>query len=252
MSFYDLPKDKRVQLVKQIEQEIKEELEQNKTFSIQKYFSNEDTYIRKTAYLASGRIYFANPNLHQKTLQALQKLFQDRDEKVRQTVVNALGEIAKKEADKALVLFEKAVLDNHHIVRNAVIGSLKKIGEKNPKPILIFAKKFLHHQNPEVRRQVIHGIELRGRTHPEEVLSFLKEVQFEQNRRVKNIIVHVLGQISYKKGCLEKVTNSLKHWQNKELVNDTLAEILETHKSYEKFSAKNYKQAKEYIEKNFH
>lgn len=252
MSFYDLPKDRRVQLVQKIEQEIQESFENNSIVSLRKYFSDEDTYIRKTAYLAVGKIYFAHQNLKQKILYVLQKLFQDENEKVRQTIVNALGEIAKKEADKMLTLFEKAVLDKHHIVRNAVIGSLKKVGEKNPKPVLTFAKKFLHHPNPEVRRQVIHGVELRGRTHPEEVLPILKEVQFEQNRRVRNITIHVIGQISYKKGCLEKVINSLKQWGNKELVNDAVGEILETHKAYEKFSAKTYIEAKKYIDKNFH
>lgn len=252
MSLYDLPKDKRIQLVKKIEQEIQENLEKYTTFSLQKYFSDEDTHIRKTAYLTVGKIYFTHQNLKQEIFNILEKLFQNDDEKIRQTVVNALGEIGKKEAEPALKVFEQAILDNHHIVRNAVIGSLKKMGEKNPKPVLAFCKKFLHHPNPEIRRQVIHGVELRGRTHPEEVIPFLQEVQFEQNRRVRNIIIHVLGQISYKKDCLEQVIKSLKQWENKELVKDTLAEILETHKTYEKFSAEGYTEAKKYIEKNFH
>lgn len=252
MSFYDLPKDKRIQLVKKIEQEIFDDLEHNTTPSLKKYFSDDDTYIRKAAYIAVWKIYFANQSLKQKILTNLEQLFQNDNEKVRQTVINAVGEIGKKDAEPALKLFEQAILDNHHIVRNAVIGSLKKMGEKNPKPVLTFSKKFLHHQNPEIRRQVIHGVELRGRTHPEEILPILKEVQFEKNRRVRNIIIHVLGQISYKKDCLEKVINSLKRWENKELVKDTLAEILETHKSYEKFSTKSYTEAKKYVEKNFH
>ena len=250
MSFYDLPKDKRTQLVEKIEQEIQDDLENNTTPSLHKYFSDDDTYIRKSAYLAFGRIYFTNKNLQNKIVATLQKEFLDQDEKVRQTVVNAFGEIGKKEADDVLQLYESAMLDKNHSVRNAVIGSLKKMGEKNPKPVLTFSKKFIHHKNPEVRRIVAHGIELRGRTHPEEVLPLLEEMQDEPNKRVRNIVVHVLGQISYKQGCLEKIIASLKKWKNKKIVDSALAEILETHKSYEKFSDKTYKVAKEYIDRH--
>ncbi|QGQ46012.1 HEAT repeat domain-containing protein [Metabacillus sediminilitoris] len=79
------------------------------------------------------------------------------------------------------------------------------MGQVNPEPILTFSENYLHHPAPEIRRQVIHGIELRGRTHPEEVLPLLKEVQFERVKRVRNMVIQVLGQISYKENCLEKV-----------------------------------------------
>ena len=128
MSFYDLPKAKRTKLVKKIEQEILDNLEHNTILSLQKYFSDGDTYIRKTAYLAVGNIYFANQSLKRKIVANLGKLFKSDNEKVRQTVINAIGETGKKEAEPALKLFEQAILDNHHIVRNTVIGSLKKNG----------------------------------------------------------------------------------------------------------------------------
>ena len=102
MSFYDLPKDKRTQLVKKIEQEILDDLENNATPSLQRYFSDNDTYIRKAAYLAIGKIYFANHSLKQKIIANLWKLFKSANEKVRQTVINAVGEIGRKEAEPVL------------------------------------------------------------------------------------------------------------------------------------------------------
>lgn len=251
MSFYDLTKEKREKLVTKIEQDIQSDIEKGIRSNISSYFSDEDTYIRKTAYLSVGRLYFTNTPLQPKILKTLKSLFENTDEKIRQTVVNALGEIGKKEAEKALPVFEQTMMDDSHVVRNAVIGSLKKIGEMNPKPILAFSQKFLHHQEPEIRRQAVHGIELRGRTHPEDVLPLLEELQFEETKRVRDVLVHVLGQISYKKGCLEKVISALKKWKNKEIVHSALVEILETHKAYEKFSAKSYKQAQTYIKENF-
>ncbi len=251
MAFYDLTEAEREKLVKKIEQDIESDLKSVNTQNILKYFADEDTYIRKSAYLATGRLYFSNSNLQENILQALDNLFESSNENVRQTTVNAMGEIGKREAEKTLPLFEKAMIDEDHSVRNAVIGSLKKMGEKNPQPVLIFSRKFLHSQNPEIRRQAVHGIELRGRTHPQDVLPLLEELQDEPTKRVRDVVVHVLGQISYKKGCLEVVISALKKWKNKEIVQRALVEILETHKAYEKFSTKTYSEAKKYIEYNF-
>lgn len=145
-----------------------------------------------------------NEPLQSLIITTLFDLFADTNEKVRQTVVNALGEIGKKDARKILPLFEQALFDTHHSVRNAVIGSLKKMGEVNPKPVFAFSKKYIKHHDAEVRRQAIHGVELRGRTHPTDVLPLLKEMQHEKNKRVRNMVIHVIGQISYKEGCLEK------------------------------------------------
>nr|WP_321227449.1 hypothetical protein [uncultured Psychroserpens sp.] len=56
MAFYDLSKPKRDQLVEQINLEIANDLSLGKTENIITYFSNEDTYIRKTGYLTIGKL----------------------------------------------------------------------------------------------------------------------------------------------------------------------------------------------------
>lgn len=110
-----------------------------------------------------------------------------------------------------------------------------------------FARKFLHHLDPNIRRTIVHGIELRRGTHLEDILSLLAELQSDRDRRVREKIIHVLAQISYKNGCLEKVISALKNWENKELVEQSLKEILDVNKRYEKFSAKSYKEAKGFV-----
>jgi len=45
-------------------------------------------------------------------------------------------------------------------------------------------------------------------THPEDILPFPAELQNDQDRRVRETIIHVLRQISYEKGCLEKVVSA--------------------------------------------
>ena len=63
MSFYDLPKDKRAELVEKIKLELLTELKISKLKKTIEYFSDEDTYIRKSAYLSIGKIYLENENL---------------------------------------------------------------------------------------------------------------------------------------------------------------------------------------------
>ena len=157
-----------------------------------------------------------------------------------------MGEIGKKDANSVMKQFERALKDKHQSVRNAVIGALKQMGQKNPKPTFKFAKKHLHDDDPEIRREIIHGIELRGRTHPEEVLPLLEELQDEKVKTVRNMIIHVIGQISYKKGCLEKVVENLKNWTNREIVFDAAEEILMVHKRY-KFAVRSPEYAEDYI-----
>ncbi|MDE5416021.1 HEAT repeat domain-containing protein [Alkalihalobacterium chitinilyticum] len=251
MGYYDLTKEERVQFYNSMKDEILIDITENNLQYIPMYSSNSDTYIRKNTYLILGRLYDTNPSFQNRIIQILRELMKSENEKVRQTAVNGLGEIGKKDAGMVLECFETALVDQHHSVRNAVIGSLKKMGQANPKPILSFAKKHLHHPEAEIRREVIHGIELRGRTHPEEVLPLLEEVQFEKVKRVKNMVIHVFGQISYKKGCLEKVVSALLKWENKELVNEALVEILDVHVRYQDFSDKTYQKAKEYIDSHF-
>ena len=250
MAFYDLSKNERVKLVDRMNQLIESEIRSGHRKKIIEYFSDEDTYIRKTAYLAIGRIYKANQELQKKILFLLKDLFNSEPAKIRQTCINAAGEIGMLHFDAIEELMVKGLFDEHHIVRNAVIGSIKKMGEKNPKPTLTFAKKFLHHESKEIRREICHGIELRGRTHPQDILPMLKELQFDKTARVRNTLVHVIGQIAYKKGCLETVVADLKGWENKELVADALAEIIDVHDRYKDFAIKTQEEAIDYIERN--
>lgn len=251
MGFYDLDKEQRLQLVEKINKNILAEIRKEKNGSIIAYFSDEDTYIRKTAYQAIGKIYKANPNLHSKILKLLDTFSKSGNEKVRQTTINAAGEIGIKEFESVEYFFDNGLFDEHHSVRNAVIGSVKKMGEKNPKPILKWAKKYLHHTDKEVRREICHGIELRGRTHPQDILPLLKELQFDKTARVKNTLVHVLGQIAYKKDCLATVVEHLKSWENKELVLQVLDEIIDVHNRYKDFAILTQEQAIDYIDKHY-
>ena len=250
MAFYDLDKNKRQQLAEKINAEVLSDIKTGKDLHLLNYFSDEDTYIRKTAYLAIGKIYKSQQELHAKILKQLKKLFKSENEKVRQTSINAAGEIGIIDFEPVEELMEKGLFDDHHSVRNAVIGSIKKMGEKNPKPVLAFAKRFLNHEDKEIRREICHGIELRGRTHPQDILPLLKELQFDKTARVRNTLVHVLGQIAYKKGCLETVIAALTKWDNAELVTDALEEIIDVHDRYKNFAVLTQKQARDYIEKN--
>ncbi|MBN1349427.1 HEAT repeat domain-containing protein [candidate division KSB1 bacterium] len=251
MGFYDKSKIERDKIINDMAHDIARDIEENSDQALQKYAASPDTYIRKHCYLIIGKLYQEKPTLRDTILLRLFNLSKNENERIRQTCTYALGEIGKTTAEPALKALEAALDDPHHSVRNAVIGALKQLGQKNPAPVLQFAQKLLHHPDAEIRRQIVHGIELRGRTHPEEVLPLLAELQFDENRRVAETIVHVLGQISYKKNCLEKVVAHLKTWQNAELVEKALNEILETHTLYGRFSAKSYREAREYIKRAF-
>ena len=236
MGFYGLEKEQRNALVEKINREIAEDIKSGRKHYIQQYFADEDTYVRKAAYIAYGRIYLTNKKLQTKIISVLETLLNDEDHKVRQSATNAAGEIGKTDFELVSHIFDKGLLDGHHSVRNAVIGSMKKMGEKNPGPVIEWSRGYLHHPDKEIRREICHGIELRGRTHPEDILPLLKELQFDKTKRVRWTLVHVLGQISYKKGCLEKVMNDIIQWENKELVTDAIAEIVDVHDRYRNFS----------------
>jgi HEAT repeat protein len=251
MGFYQLTKEQRLQLVDQINGDILKGIDKEKHTGIVNYFSDEDTYIRKTAYLAIGKIYRANPALQSSIIKLLDALSTTGNEKVRQTSVNAAGEIGILEFKKVGHFFDNGLFDEHHSVRNAVIGSIKKMGEKNPKPVLKWAKGYLHHPDKEIRREICHGIELRGRTHPQDILPLLKELQFDKTARVKNTLIHVLGQIAYKKGCLATVIEHLASWDNKELVLKALDEIIDVHDRYKDFAVLTQRQAVTYINKHY-
>lgn len=251
MSFYDLSKEQRQERIKSISQELLTDIKEGKKDKIHQYFSDEDTYIRKASYQSIGKIYHSHKDLQAKIINLLNLMLQSKNEKVRQTTINSAGEIGMKYFTPVEFLMEAGLFDDHHVVRNAVIGSIKKMGEKNPIPVLAFAKRFLHHENPEIRREICHGIELRGRTHPQEILPLLKELEFDEKPRVRNTLIHVIGQISYKKGCLETVINHLKSWQNNDLVEKAIEEIIDVHERYKDFAVKTQEEAKSYIENNF-
>ncbi|WP_298893246.1 HEAT repeat domain-containing protein [uncultured Psychroserpens sp.] len=251
MAFYDLSKEERNLLVTQINTEIASDLSQDKIEHILAYFSDEDTYIRKTGYLAIGKIFYSQSSLQTKIFSVLNTLMQSDDELIRQTVINAAGEIGKFHFDKIQDFMDMGLFDDHHRVRNAVIGSIKKMGEKNPEPVLTWAKSYLKHADKEIRREICHGIELRGRTHPQDILPLLKELEFDDTRRVSDTLVHVLGQIAYKNGCLKTVVAHLNTWKNRELVEKALDEIVDVHDRYKKFAVLTQDEAIAYIDANY-
>ncbi len=248
MSFYELGKEQRNTLVEKINREIADNLRSETVSGIIPFFADEDTYIRKTTYLAIGRIYLTNAKLQERIITTLETLLKNDDAKTRQTSINAAGEIGKNDFVVVKHFFDTGLFDKHHSVRNAVIGSVKKMGEKNPQPVIEWARTYLHHADREIRREICHGIELRGRTHPEDILPLLKELQHDKTKRVRDTLVHVIGQISYKKGCLEKVMNEITKWDNKALVNDAVMEIIDVHDRYRNFSFYTQDEAKKCIE----
>src|SRR5690349_24714629 len=127
MSFYSLSKQQRVDLVAGIKAEILSGIQKNNLQSLIKYFSDEDTYIRKSGYLITGKIYFENANLQRKLIAALNKLFKEEHHRFRQTVINAAGEIGMHNFDVVQSFFDRGLFDEHPTVRNAVIGSVKKM-----------------------------------------------------------------------------------------------------------------------------
>lgn len=251
MAFYDLSKQEREQLVTTISNDLLQEFEAGKLKKTTNYYADEDTYIRKSAYLATGRIYADNKKYQPTIIQLLGELLQHEDYKVRQTVINAAGEIGKKDFAVVQPFFDTGLFDQHHSPRNAVIGSIKKMGEVNPKPVLAWAKKYLHHPDKEIRREICHGIELRGRKYPQDILPLLKELQHDKTARVRDTLVHVIGQIAYKKGCLPTVITHLKTWDNASLVADALEEIIDVHHRYRDFAAMTQEQAKQYIAEHY-
>ncbi|WP_299225257.1 HEAT repeat domain-containing protein [uncultured Psychroserpens sp.] len=251
MAFYDLSKPERDALVEKIKELIVKDLAKQRTQNIVSYFSDEDTYIRKTAYLATGKIFYVQPQLQYQIISTLNELLEFKDELIRQTVINAAGEIGKFHFDKIQRIMDVGLFDHHHRVRNAVIGSIKKMGEKNPVPVLAWAKPYLKHPNKEIRREICHGIELRGRTHPQDILPLLKVLEFDNTKRVSDTLVHVLGQIAYKNGCLKTVVAHLNTWKNKPLVEKALDEIVDVHNRYKKFAVLSQQEAINYIDVNY-
>lgn len=253
MGFYDLSKEERIKFVQKMESEVKSELKKDEFLensNIFKYASDDDSYIRKNLYLILSRLYLDDSAFQEKIISTTKLLYQSPDEKHRQAAIFTWGEIGKHEFDTVALLLEMALNDYSHKVKSSIMGSLKKMGEKNPQPTLIFAQRFLNHPDPEIRRLMVHGIELRGKNHPEDVLPILYQLQNEVTPRVRNMIIHVIGQISYKEGCLEKVVLDLKNWENEDLVKKSLEEIIKVHQRYN-FAVKSENEAISYIKSKF-
>lgn len=248
--FYNISKQERIDIIKNIYATLSDEFATGKPKNMITYFENDDTYIRKNAYLSVGKIYLNNKDLQNSIIKILNTLFLSSNFKMRQTVINAAGEIGKKSFEIVQHFFDKGLFDPHHSPRNAVIGSVKKMGEINPMPVLKWAKKYLHHENKEIRREICHGIELRGRKHPQDILPLLQELQHDTTARVRNTLIHVIGQIAYKKGCLQIVVEHLKKWDNKQLVKDAVEEIIDVHNRYRNFSDLTQEEAIKYIVNN--
>lgn len=60
--------------------------------------------------------------------------------------------------------------------------------------------------------------------------------------------MHVLGQIAYKKGCLQTVVAHINTWENTELVLKALEEIVDVHDHYRNFAVFSTEQAIAYID----
>lgn len=251
MAFYDLTKTERDHVVKMIHENIYSEIVSGKFSELLYYLSDADTYIRKAAYIAIGRIYFLNKNLRKAVIALLNHFLLHENYNVRQTVINAAGEIGKYDFAIVQSIFERGLFDVHHAPRNAVIGSVKKMGEVNSEEVLNWAKKYLRHEDKEIRREICHGIELRGRKFPGDLLPLLQELEFDKTARVRNTLVHVIGQIAYKKGCLQIVIDHLKGWHNKQLVGDAIEEIIDVHHRYRNFSAMTQAEAIQYIQQHY-
>ncbi|MBN1536420.1 MAG: HEAT repeat domain-containing protein [Anaerolineales bacterium] len=229
-----------------MENHIAEGLECKDSQILINYAADNDTYIRKQAYIILGKLYHQKEHYQPCILELLEEMLSNDNEKIRQTAVYALGEIG--DFEKITPFLEQGLEDAHHSVRNAVIGALKQLGRKYPSPILAFARRHLHDPNPEIRRQIIHGIELHGRTHPQDILPLLQELQDDPNRRVSDMVIHVLGQISYKRGCLETVIQELKTWQNRVLVSKAMNAILKVH-AEQSYCAYSLEEAHAYIQR---
>jgi hypothetical protein len=251
MAFYDLTKQERLDLITVIKNEIANDILNNRFTQTASYFNHDDTYIRKSAYLSLGRIFFEQESAQKLILKCLDEFLLQEDFKIRQTAINTAGEIGKKDFTVVRHFFDKGLFDPHHSPRNAVIGCIKKMGEVNPEPVLAWAKNYLHHENKEIRREICHGIELRGRKHPADILPMLKELQHDKTARVRNTLVHVIGQIAYKKGCLAIVVAHLKTWENKQLVKDAMEEIIDVHHRYRNFSTLTQEEAMQYIASHY-
>ncbi|HRC33276.1 MAG TPA: HEAT repeat domain-containing protein, partial [Bacteroidia bacterium] len=109
MSFYTLSKIQRAQLVIEIYNDILADIRYNTTEKVLLYFNDDDTYIRKAAYLNIGKIYLNHKEFAITTIALLHKLLLSEEYKIRQTVINAAGEIGKKDFAIVEIFFDTAL-----------------------------------------------------------------------------------------------------------------------------------------------
>lgn len=251
MGYYDLSASERKKLYEQIEKDIADDLSSGNVKNIKRYASDTDGYIRKNCYLIFGQLYKSNLKIRENILNILDLLSTSKDEKERQTAVYSLGEIGKIDFDAAAKRLELFLHDTHHSVKNGLTGAIKQMGDKNPKPVFDWVKIKIKRCDPDMQKRILHGLELRGRTHPEDLLPIINEIAYKSmDKKLKKMVIHIIGQISYKKGCLEKVTNELKSWKDKTLVAECEKEIVSVHSRYEKFSALSSEKAARYLAEN--
>ena len=236
MRFYDLSKEERELKYKEIQNDILNDLKNNKYNKTLDYFNDDDTYIRKAGYIGVGKLYNQFSELQKDIILFLNRYIKDDREKVRQTIIYCCGEIAVTNFEIIENLIKVGITDKHHSVKNASTGALKKAGEKNPKEIIKFCSDNITSENPEIRKLMCHSLELRGRTHPEEIINILKILQCDKDKKVFEMLIHVLGQISYKKGCFHFVEKEIRDWDNKDIYPLYKDEVIEVHGRYEKFS----------------
>jgi hypothetical protein len=92
MAFYNLSKEERAALVRQMEAMIEKAVQTSQLHPLLLYAADEDTYIRKSTCQALGKICHSRPVA---VLQAITTLLQHPGDKVRQTAINAAGEIGR-------------------------------------------------------------------------------------------------------------------------------------------------------------
>jgi hypothetical protein len=233
-----------------MEFEISHEISSGKKGFIEKYSSDSDTYIRKNCYLILAGLYKLKNN-NKIILSILDKMAKASNEKIRQTAVYTLGEIGKYDFESVKNRLKQFLNDSHHSVKNGLTGAIKQMGEKNPEPVFNWVKNVIDECSQDMKIKILHGLELRGRTHPEDLLPLLKDILKNNiDKKTKKMLIHIIGQISYKKGCLEKVIKEIKTWDNKEFISECKKEILEVHKNYAKFSAMKLNEVNDYLLKN--
>jgi hypothetical protein len=92
MAFYDLSQEDRANLVQKITNESRSACSGGDQAGILRYFEDKDTYIRKTVYVATGRMFGDYSDM---VLRTFDEMVKHADFRVRQAVVNAAGEIGK-------------------------------------------------------------------------------------------------------------------------------------------------------------